>query len=247
MELYLAESGSMFKVVHQHGRTFNGVNILQFYWYCNRFTEEVIIPHARSFMLDSGAFTARMGRAGEIDWNEYLKEYADFINRNRVDLFFELDIDTIVGYENVLKLRARLEALTGKKCIPVWHGNRGKDDFLKTCDEYPYVALGGIVGSNKLKKEYVQAMPWLVSQAHKRGAKIHGLGFTGLEHLKRIQFDSVDSSSWSSSVRFGTMHFFNGAGIVNKNQPGRVKDYKAAACHNFDEWVKYQKYARKHL
>ena len=57
----------------------------------------------------------------------------EFINTYKIDKFFELDIDSVVGYEEVLKLRKKLEHLTEKQCIPVWHTSRGKEDFLKTC------------------------------------------------------------------------------------------------------------------
>lgn len=248
MDVFLAESGSMFKVVHKQGRTFDGINILQSFWYCDAFTEREIIPHARKFLLDSGAFTFFQGKHGNIDWNEYQDRYIEFINRNDVDLFFELDIDSIIGYENVLRLRNRLEMATGKKCIPVWHFSRGKDEFLKMCEEYDYVAFGGMLTDGVPTKKLVQLLPWFVKEAHKRGAKIHGLGFTSTDALKRIQFDSVDSSSWSSSVRFGSMHVFTGDGIKAFNRNGRrVADYKRAALHNFDEWVKFQKYAERSL
>lgn len=40
-----------------------------------------------------------------VDWNEYLDKYIDFINAHDVQYFFELDIDAIVGYERVKQLR----------------------------------------------------------------------------------------------------------------------------------------------
>lgn len=227
-----------------------GVKILESFCYVDKWSEW-LIPQTEKYLLDSGAFTylySNKGKSG-VDWNDYIARYADFINRNDVKLFFELDIDSIVGYENVIKLRKRLEAETGKKPIVVWHPNRGKDEFLKSCEEYPYVALGGIVGAEISRAQYEKRFPWFIQEAHKRGAKIHGLGYTKLKGLEVNHFDSVDSTSWLSGNRFGSVYRFNGKTIeqVGRKPGQRMKNTKALAAHNFDEWVKFQKYAATHL
>ena len=82
--------------------------------------------------------------ANSVDWEEYIERYAGFIKATGVEHFIELDIDCVMGYERVKELRNKLITLTNKQPIPVWHKSRGKDEFLKMCDEFPYVALGGI-------------------------------------------------------------------------------------------------------
>ena len=224
------------------------VAILESYYYADEWTEKTI-PLLENFLLDSGAFTFMSNaKKGNIDWKKYIDGYVDFINRNKVKHFFELDIDCIVGYENVLKIRNYIEEKTGKKCIPVWHKSRGKDEFLKMCEEYDYVAIGGIVSKEITQNEYPY-FTWFINEAHKRGAKIHGLGFTNLKGLEKYKFDSVDSTSWTTGNRFGSVYFFNGKTIVkyDKKQGQRLKDSKAVAVHNFNEWVKFQKYAEKNL
>ena len=44
-------------------------------------------------------------------------------------------------------MRKRLEAETKKKCIPVWHRSRGKENFIELCKQYDYVAIGGELSS----------------------------------------------------------------------------------------------------
>lgn len=229
------------------GNLFTGTNILQSYYYCNEFTEKVIIPSCKNFMLDSGAFTF-FSSGKKVDWNKYIEEYADFINRNDVKLFFELDIDVLIGYENVLKLRKRLEQLTNKKCIPVWHKSRGLDEFIKMCKEYDYVAIGGIVSKEITQKDY-KYFPKFINIAHENGAKIHGLGFTNLEGLTKYHFDSVDSTSWVSGNRFGSIYKFNGKTMVkySKKEGQRLADSRKVAVHNFMEWVKFANYAERNL
>lgn len=249
MEIYLADSEARAKQMNEDSKDnlFKGTNILQSYYYCNEFTEKVVIPSCDSFMLDSGAFTF-FSSGKHVDWNEYIKKYADFITRNDVKLFFELDIDSLVGYENVLLLRKKLESLTNRKCIPVWHKSRGLDEFVKMCKEYDYVALGGIVAKEITQKEY-KYFPKLIKIAHENGAKIHGLGFTNLVGLTKYHFDSVDSTSWVSGNRFGSIYKFNGKTMVkyDKKEGQRLSDSRKVAVHNFNEWVKFAEYAKGNL
>lgn len=223
--------------------------ILESFYYCTDPDAERLIPYYGDFLLDSGAFTFMQGtKSADIDWNEYIEKYADFINRNRVEKFFELDVDSVTGYEKVLTFRKRLESLTGKQCIPVWHSTRGIEEFRRMCDEYPYVALGGIVGK-EWKQSAEGAIPSFISEAHKRGAKIHGLGFTKLQKLEEYHFDSVDSTTWTTGNRFGCIYYFDGRTIQKKEAPKgyRLSDSRLAAVNNYVEWMKFQRYADRNL
>lgn len=199
------------------------------------------------FLLDSGAFTYMTNSEKKENWDLYIEEYANFINKYDIKHFFELDIDVIVGLKEVERLREKLETLTGKKCIPVWHKSRGKEYFLRMCEKYKYVAIGGIV-TKEIKKIEYHYLKWFVNEAKKRGTKVHGLGFTNTKWLKNIQFYSVDSTSYASGTRFGTYYLFmNGDIIQQKISNKRVKDGKSLNIHNFLEWVKFQKYAIKNM
>lgn len=220
--------------------------ILESFYYIDVDTER-LLPYFGDFLLDSGAFTFMQGK-GVVDWVEYVERYADFINRNKIDKFFELDIDIVIGYDGVLKLRERLERLTNKQSIPVWHKSRGVDDFLSMCDAYPYVALGGIV-SGEFKADEYRHFPHLIKEAHKRKAKIHGLGFTALSWLPKCHFDSVDSTAWTTGNRFGFIYRFDGKTMKKTNAPKghRLADSKKVALINYIEWIKFQRYGETHL
>lgn len=221
--------------------------ILESFFYANADTER-LIPWYGDFMLDSGAFTFMQSSKSHCDWPEYIESYADFIRRNSIEKFLELDIDSVVGYEKVLEYRRSLEKLTGKQPIPVWHKSRGYADYLRTCDEYGYIAIGGIAIKD-IKPEQYKAFPRMISDAHKRGCKVHGLGFTQLKLLPKIHFDSVDSSSWTTGNRFGYVYHFDGRTMQKVSAPPgkRLRDSQAVALENFTEWVKYQKYATKNF
>ena len=201
------------------------------------------------FMLDSGAFSF-MQSGKHIDWDEYVRRYIEYIKTNDIELFFELDIDGLIGYDGVKEIRRRIERESGRQVIPVWHKRLGKAEFLRMCDEYNYVAVGGIVSGEIKKNEYEIFTP-LITEAHKRGAKIHGLGFTFLEGLKKYHFDSVDSSAWTSGTRFGLIYMFDGATLkrryVQELRPEkRLKDSEVRV-HNFCEWSKFAAYAESKL
>ena len=226
-----------------------GIHILESFFYADEFTERMI-PYFGKFLLDSGAFTlfSDPKRGKNVVWEDYVDRYADFIRRNNVEHFFELDIDKLVGYDKVIELRRRLEKAAGRPCIPVWHKFRGKDKFLRMCDEYKYVSIGGIVSKEITPNEY-KYFPWFIDHAHRKGAKIHGLGFTALQGITKYHFDSVDSTAWTTGNRFGAVYIFDGRSMkkVVKKEGQWLKDSRAVAINNFNEWVKFQRYAETHL
>ena len=130
----------------------------------------------------------------------------------------------------------------------VWHKLRGIEEFKTMCDEYEYAAIGGIV-SKEITQDQYKAFPTLISEAHKRGCKLHGLGFTNLAWLPICHFDSVDSTAWTTGNRFGHVYKFNGKTMIKIDVPKgkRIADSRKVALINYTEWIKFQKYAEKNL
>lgn len=225
----------------------NGPYILDSFYYMDEETEK-LIPYYGDFLLDSGAFTFIQNSKTHVDFDRYVEKYADFIKKNDIKKFFELDVDSVVGYDKVKQIRKHLEQRTGKQCIPVWHKSRGKEEFIQMCKEYPYVALGGIV-SGEIKKNEYKYFPWFIKTAHDNGAKIHGLGFTSLAGMKKYHFDSVDSTAWTTGNRYGFLYKFDGKTMRKIDTPKnhRLADSKKTAVNNFVEWCKFQRYAENKL
>ena len=242
MRLFLAASNSKQYLTEELKES---LYILESYYYFKSW-QRPLLKSCRSFLLDSGAFTFMSSTKGETpDWNRYIKGYIDFINLYEIDLFFELDIDAIVGYEQVKQMRKKIEAGTGKQCIPVWHRSRGAQEYIRLCDEYPYIAIGGFAIKDIKSNEYNQIIP-LLDKAFAKGTKVHGLGFTPPELLK-YPFYSVDSSSWTSGSRYASVYSFcNGRmTLARKRSNQRLINYKALDRHNLAQWLKYQKYLDK--
>lgn len=197
------------------------------------------------FLLDSGAFTFLTTAKRQnisIDWDDYLGRYIQFINANRIEHFFELDIDKLVGYAAVKQMRKRLERKTGRRCIPVWHRSRGLEEFKALCAEYDYVAIGGLAIKDIKPSEYGY-VKMLVNLAASYGTKIHGLGYAKPDVLD-YGFYSTDSASWSVNTAYGNVYRFNGERMVSICPPKGMRggDYYRRRDVSMREWVKYQRY-----
>lgn len=251
MKLFLAKSGGLWEAYFSE-EYFTNVYILQSFFYCNEFTEKHIIPNAADFLLDSGAFSFMQGKGGVPKWDEYADRYSDFVIRINVEKFFELDVDSVIGYDAVKRLRNRIESRTGRQTIPVWHLSRGKEEYKSLCRNYPYVAIGGLVDgakSGEYARDLWKYFPWFIETAQENGAKIHALGFTSLDGIRTYHFDSVDSTAWTTGNRFGYLYNFDGKTMQRTNVPKghRLGNTKAVALHNYVEWIKFQKYADTHF
>lgn len=224
--------------------------LLESFYYLKDKHMEMYANH--HFLLDSGAFTFmnQNNDIANVDWDEYVERYASFINKHDIDLFFELDIDDLVGIERVEELRHKLESITNKKCIPVWHKSRGKDYWFRMIKEYDYVALGGMVSNVAYKDKVEKMFPWFINTAYKENCKVHGLGYTSVKGLKKYKFYSVDSTSWIAGQKFMQMVQYLGNGEFKTFKPKdgqRGINPKKRLRHNFHEWVKFQKYALNNL
>ena len=212
------------------------------------------IKKCKMFLLDSGAFSmfTKGHNLTAKDWDDYVTRYIEFINKYDIKYFFELDVDRILGIEKVEQIRKRIEKETGKKCIPVWHKERGWKYFEKMCKEYDYVAIGGIA-KNPNGKQIEKIFPYFINYAHKNNCKIHGLGYTSAKGLRKNHFDTVDSTSWLAGGQFGSIQIFDGRKITSYKKPHntRVKTKGEDGIKTqklcLQEWIKYQKYADKHL
>lgn len=212
---------------------------LMSYYYIRRKRElsAFIRDNSEEILIDSGAHSFQKGV--KVDWDNYTKEYADFIkwfDRPNVVGYFEMDVDNIIGYEKVKELRKILETVSDK-IIPVWHKNRGIDDFKEMCQTHK----GKIVAITGFKNEDIKDHQYLMftKYAHEQGCRIHCLGMTRLQVLNACPFDYTDSSSWSAQSRFGRMQMHKGRKVTkefSKNHRGIV------FVENYKHWVAVQEH-----
>ena len=219
--------------------------LLESFFYFRDF-QKPLIQNADLFLLDSGAFTFMNSTKGNVDWNEYIEKYISFINENRIKNYFELDIDVIVGYDEVKRIRGKIERETGIKSIPVWHKSRGIEEYKRLVNNYDYISIGGIV-TKEIKKQDLPYIKRMVQYAHDKGVKVHGLGFTPKD-VNQYKFYSVDSTTWLSCRRFGRLFTYKNGQIQTvtpKNHGTKRDKQKEIEIITVKEWIKYQKHLNK--
>lgn len=252
MNIYLATPTTVFSYLDRI-HAVSGNYILETYHAIKNKKDLQWIHYCKSFLLDSGAYTymRSVNDFKHLDWDKYIHEYALFILKNRIKLFFELDIDKIIGHDNVKKLTAQLEQLTQMQSIPVWHKSRGLDEWHRLIEKYKYISLSasGNNGSSEWTRteQGAAVMAKMNRMARDKGVKVHALGFTDIEILHKIPFHSVDSTAWVRGV-FGSIYMFNGRGFTTHRKPPKhLMSVPQTHPHNWKEWVKFQRYAENNL
>lgn len=195
---------------------------------------EFIRDNSEEILIDSGAHSFQKGK--KVDWVKYTHEYADFIrkfDRPNVIGYFEMDVDNVIGYDQVLYLREILENVSDK-IIPVWHKNRGIEDFKQMCEKY----AGKIIAITGFKNEDIQdhQYPMFLKYAKKFDCKVHCLGMTRKKILDVVPFDYTDSSSWGQGGLYGNV----GKGKVTLEFS--KKNREIVHLHNYLEGQQMQEY-----
>lgn len=212
-------------------------NLMSFYYIRNQKTDYVerIRDNSEEIMIDSGAHSFQFGK--KVDWVEYTKEYANFIknfDRGNVVGYFEMDVDNVIGYDKVLELRKILEEVSDK-IIPVWHPNRGIEDFKEMCKKYSgkVVSITGFAGKEVRDDQYIMFLKY----ARKYNCRLHCLGMTRKKILNKVPFDYVDSSSWLQSVVYGRT-------LDNRRlpKPKNKEDRKHQLQYNYIKGMELQKH-----
>ena len=236
--------------LEQRGKTvFNYINEnishykwnLMSYFYIKKVNKDVvntIIEKSELILIDSGAHSFQKGII--VDWVEYTKEYAQWIRENdceKIIGYFEMDVDKVIGYEKVLELRKILEDVTDK-IIPVWHKNRGVNDFIDMCKKYSgkIVAITGFRNEDIKDEQYIK----FLKVAKKYNCKVHCLGMTRKNILDKVPFDYTDSSSWSMQGAFGKVRNKK----VSRNMTRGIGMAKSS-YENYKEGMEMQEYYYK--
>ena len=182
--------------------------LLSFYYKSEAEIDEIILKNPDvSFIIDSGAHTLQHN-AKEIDYEAFFTKYLNLVKRHKDRknvVFVELDIDNVVGYKRVTEWREKLLAVRDDTII-VWHKwseeLAGRKLFEEYCKTYKYIGI-----PNKDLKNISLKTAFKIAKENK--TKVHGFAMTKQNLLRRYEFDTVDSSYWTASVRFGNIFIFD--------------------------------------
>lgn len=204
-------------------------NLLSYYYLRNHKDNAVFLRNnSDEILIDSGAHSFQFGK--KVNWVEYTKEYAEWIktyDAPNVVGYFEMDIENIIGYDKVKELRKILENASDK-IIPVWHPDRGIDDYEEMCCEYhdKVIAIGGFRGTDIKDEQFLS----FVKVARKYNCKVHCLGMTRQSVLDKVPFHYTDSATWLTAANMGNA-FVDGI--------RQTKKYKFPKAKGIKKWEQY--------
>lgn len=248
MKIYLAGVEAFADLMRKVNPPYVLASFLNLYKNSHSNLVKQFITDSKTFMLDSGAYTFMMDNSKAIDFGKYVERYARFIVNHDIKLYFEMDIDSVVGLKKVEEYRDYLESETNRPSIPVFHKERGKEYWYKMIKDYDYVALGGIAGQGEVLLSSYKYFKWFIKTAHDCNTKIHCLGFTGNKNVKKYPFDSVDSTTWLHGAKFGWLCKWN---PITKElekyvREGRLKlHWSETQRRNLKEYMKFVEYMDK--
>jgi len=158
------------------------------------------------------------------DPEEYLERYILWLkqNWNRFTYFVELDIQSILGLDKIKSWRERLrEEGLFSKCITVYHSCDTWEDYVEMIEttESGYVGLEG-VRNRIIHIPYIRCL----KLAYEKGVKVHGFALTSMNIVKKYPFYSVDSTTWTSTVRYGSFISLDKQGMLVQKTPTK-KNY----------------------
>ncbi len=214
MRIFLSERDPQHHAWPMRGvaRAHMKLRILLSYWYYKdtdldalfaKYFEE---PYPDVF-ADSGAYSAAT-QGAQIT----TRDYAAWVKRWRHLFAVYSNLDCIGDPDGTQRNQSELEDM-GISPLPVFHVS-SKLEYARLeqlCNQYPYIALGGMVPYMKTPQ---RLMPHLVKCFKIAAGRsvFHGFGCTSWTILKALPWYSVDSSSWGSGFRFGQVPVFD-AGV----------------------------------
>jgi hypothetical protein len=158
------------------------------------------------WMLDSGAFSAH-NSGTSID----LDAYIEFVLRLAVQ---DRNLTEVVALDVIGDWRASVRNAetmwkAGIRAIPTFHFGSPPDVLLGLANDYPKIALGGMVAlRSNLKRDFIAqcfARVW--------PAAVHGFGVGSAPLMMEFPWSSVDSTTWKIGPwRYGRPSWMNGAG-----------------------------------
>jgi hypothetical protein len=197
--------------------------LLSYHYFKKMDLDELVAGMGTKPMLfaDSGAYSA-WTQGAEVK----VKEYAQWLKRWEHLLSVYVNLDVIRDAEATASNQRLLER-EGLQPIPVFHTGSDMTVLDGLAKEYPYIALGGMVGSPG-----AACLRWsaaCMKRTQDQGTVFHGFGQTRKALIESLPWYSVDSSSWGSGHRFGAVDLWTGRQFVKVRVGDSKSVYKYAA------------------
>jgi hypothetical protein len=181
--------------------------LLSYFYFRDKDLDEVVevfqgIPV--EIFADSGAYSAATS-GSTIKAEEYIEWVERWQHRITVCAAPDVIGDAVATERDTnLMLKAKLKTTV----LPVYHVGEPWEYLEKWSRECDYIALGGMVPYS-MQPRFLRAWCKKAFKVMKPGTKVHGFGMTSWDKMIEFPWHSVDSSSWTSAVRFGQIQLFD--------------------------------------
>lgn len=153
----------------------------------------------KKWCLDSGAFSAwNIGKPVTLEsYCHFIKEVCPTLPYGPPCEIYALDV---IGDYKASLLNAKKMWSMGIPAIPTFHQFEPWDILKGIARDYPKIAIGGIAqAKGDVREKWIRACFEKIWPC-----RVHGFGVTSDSLMRLVPFESVDSTSWHSSLRYAS-------------------------------------------
>lgn len=176
--------------------------LISYHYYKNVNLDKFFSDVETRVFVDCGAWSAfTLGK--KIDINQY----CEFLDKWKHYITIYANLDDMENPDITLKNQQYMES-QGFSPLPAVHVGEPWDYLNYYAEKYKYVAIGRVIPYGTNKKTI---MPWMIKafRIAENKCVYHGFGVTNFNLLKSFPWYSVDSSTFSSSARWGRVPLFD--------------------------------------
>lgn len=148
---------------------------------------------------DSGAFSAHT-QGAPIDIDDYI----NWIRRHERVLTVYANLD-VIGDHSASARNLEYMEQAGLRPLPVFHLGQPWQELHALAERYDYICIGGRVMSNNNRGLMAHLTRAFQIAGEHGGLRYHGFAMTSHEIVRAFPWYSVDSSSWVSGAKYGSV------------------------------------------
>jgi len=163
-----------------------------------------------NLMIDSGAFSVyKKPHAKELT----VEDYAGFLKSNHETCNKYVTLDVIGNQKETESNYKKMISLGLNPMYVLTMANEKLDLVKEAVENQPYIC---VAGGFSTKGDWIKQRFQKTYNMTEGKAQIHGLAYVNFKDMFALPLQSVDSSSWLSGARFGTLTYFSRSSGLKK-------------------------------